>query len=147
MGATTIYVLPTGAPCQLTSPPRELPTPSLDLEAKLLIQVHGGRIVRPHFELDAPQAEPIVGQVDHRCHQCRANAPVLKIIVHRHAALANISPAWTVLYVESQIADNSSVNAGNKRIHVGSRLAEPCAVKFERPPWDLQRVRHHARTA
>ena len=41
-----------------------------------------GLVVRnPALELDSPQAKPVVGQFDHRGHECVTNAAILKVVV------------------------------------------------------------------
>ena len=63
---------------------------SLDDEAEALIEIHGGRIIHIDRQLYAADAEPIIGGIQQRHHERRANAAPYPIIVHAHAQIGRV---------------------------------------------------------
>ena len=63
---------------------------SLDDEAEALIEMHGGRIIHIDRQLYAADAEPIIGGIQQRHHERRANAAPYPIIVHAHAQIGRV---------------------------------------------------------
>ena len=87
-------------------------------------------VIGPDLELDAPQAEPVVCQLDHRRHQRTADTPILKRIVHRHAHGPHVTATRGLDDVQAQVADDPSIDHGYQPVGIRPRLAKAFASEL-----------------
>src|SRR5229473_7007314 len=70
---------------------------SLGVEAELLVEPDRRLVIDIHRQFEPLQIKPIVGDVDERSHQRRADAAPLEIIMDGHADLADMAAPSLVL--------------------------------------------------
>src|SRR5262249_10154795 len=81
---------------------------AFDLEAEPLVEPDRGVVVDIARDLRPPQVEPVVGGVDERSQQARADAAAVEVVVHGHGDVADVV-ASPLVAENSGRADDASV--------------------------------------
>jgi len=111
--------------------PRELPGSAFDDKSEFLVQVDGGLVVGLDSELDPPNAQPVVSQLDHRRHERASNATPLKIVVYRHTHPGAVAATRILLLVQTEVSHHAAVEDRHQAMDVGRELCEPFPPQLE----------------
>ncbi len=87
---------------------------TFDIEAELLIEPDGWRIVSVHFKLEPHQVQPLICEVNRCLHESCAYALVLPIISHCYTDLPNMTTARPLgECTQAKLTDHFILNTGD----------------------------------
>src|SRR5688572_13564389 len=100
---------------------------SLDLETESAVERDRARVIGIDTQLQPPQSQPVVGEIQRRRQQSRADALALPVIADTHADLSDMRAARPREARQAKIADHLAGDGRHQRmlrvVVVGEALA------------------------
>ena len=117
--------------------------PSLFDEAVAAIHGDGALVVGVGLEIDANEAEPLIGEIEQALHEQLAGAAARELVVHGDAEPRRMAPL-AVAHVQAGVADDATVELDDEHVVVAAPAAVEVGVTIG---GHGRRVAHHQRLA
>ena len=96
---------------------------AFDFESELFVEGNSRLVVGIDLKFDAPDVQPVLGEVYHRRHEFGSDALTLEVVMHRHAEAGRMSQA-ILTTVQADIADDFTLNLCYQKVYAAIGICQ-----------------------